>query len=410
MANTRPDTFLAPAAAAFARLYRALRRRLAPKTAEQSEPAEVQTDLCLAQSARLASHYAALALPEGLLRACSAEPLDADDARFVGRDEQTARLLAALERWRTGRNAMVAVTGPQGCGISSLLRQLSRHVTGHETCRYGELKHRPYDVSQTLALLGGVVGCEQPCASVEQLVEYINGLPPQVIVIDNGHFLACRIMGANEAIRVFGAVMVATQQRHLWVLGCQEHAWRRLVYVYHADRYFTDLIELPLFSEAELGLGLAARLQAAGLASVSGTAGDERLPTALARQMPTLHKLSNGKYDLACFYFLTALLVQDEDGQPDIQAVRALDFSALKDLISEELFTLAEVAAHGQLTIDDHCAVFRSTHDESWLLLERLYHRCLLDRDDTGAGPGYFLVPPYSDVITRHLAKLNYLY
>jgi hypothetical protein len=346
-----------------------------------------------------------------VLQAFSAEPLSAGDARFIGRQQQSDRVLAAVDLWRAGRRSMIAVTGPQGCGITSFLQQLADRVGDPETYRYGKLTHRPYDVSDALALLSSVVGCEQPPASVAQLIEYINGLTPSVFAIDNGHFLACRIMGAKEAIRVFGAVMVATQQRHLWLLGCQEYAWRRLSYVYRAERYFGDHIELAFFSEAELGECLASRLQVSGM-GLDTESGDEqqRIPAVLARQLSTLHRLSNGKPDLAYFYFLTSLGVSTGTTQLDVQAAVALDFSALKQLLSEELFTLAEVAAHGQLTLSEHRAVFRVSQQESGLLLERLYHQCLLDKDPSAVEPTYRLVPLYSDVVTRYLSNANFLY
>jgi hypothetical protein len=88
----------------------------------------------------------------------------------------------------------------------------------------------------------------------------------------------------------------------------------------------------------------------------------------------------------------------------------ALDFSAFKNLIREELFTLAEVAIHGRLTIADHCSLFRFSREESWLLLERLYQQCLLDKDETADIPDYQLVPVYSEVISSYLTKMNYLY
>lgn len=411
MTSTTQATFLTPAVKIFSRLYRYISRLLGRQADEQAEPIKVHADLCLAQAARRTRRYAELALPEALLQAFSSEPLAADDARFIGREEQTSRLLAALEMWRAGHSSMVAVTGPQGCGISSFLQQLAQRVADNESCLYSKLTHRPYDINDTLVLLGAVVGGEPSVGSVEELVEYINGLPPSVFAIDNGHFLACRIMGANEAIRVFGAVMVATQQRHLWVLGCQEYAWRRLVYVYRADRYFADRIELPLFSEVELGQCLTTRLQASGFALSAGLTGENaQLPTLLARQLSTLYKLCNGKPDYAFFYFLSSLLVHDENRQLELQPVLPLDFGILKQLISEELFTLAEVAAHGQLTIDDHRAVFRSSREESWLLLERLYRQCLLDKHETAGEPDYHLVPLYSDVISSYLANANYLY
>ena len=403
--------FLRPAAATLARLYRGTLRLFGRQTDEQTEPAKLQADLCLALAARPVPGAADTALPEAVLQAFSAEPLTAGDARFIGRQQQSDRVLAAVDLWRAGRRSMIAVTGPQGCGITSFLQQLADRVGDHETYRYSELTRRPYDISDTLALLSAVVGCEQPRDSVEQLVEYLDGLTPRVFAIDNGHFLACRIMGANEAIRIFGAVMVATQHRHLWLLGCQEYAWRRLSYIYRAERYFGDHIELAFFSEAELGECLASRLRASGMELQTEGGGEQQpIPAVLARQLSILHKLSNGKPDLACFYFLTSLLVPAGAGQLEMQAVLALDFSALKQLLSEELFTLAEVAAHGQLTLTEHRAVFRVSEQESRLLLERLYHQCLLDKDPNAVEPTYRLVPLYSDVVTRYLSNANFLY
>ena len=107
---------------------------------------------------------------------------------------------------------------------------------------------------------------------------------------------------------------------------------------------------------------------------------------------------------------LGCLQLAEGDAPLELRPLEALDFSILKQLISEELFTLAEVAAHGRLTIEDHCAVFRSSHDESWLLLERLYHQCLLDKHETAAGADYYLVPQYSNVISAYLGNANYLY
>jgi hypothetical protein len=411
MNNTTQTTFFNSVAGALSRQYQRVSRFLGHPSDKQVEPIKVNTDLCLAQAGRRANHYANMALQESLLQAFSAEPLAAGDARFIGREEQSNRLLAALEMWRAGRPSMVTVTGPQGCGITSFLQQLAQQVGDNESYRYGKLTRRPNDINDSLALLSAVVGKEQSVGSLEELLEYINGLPPSVFALDNGHFLACRIMGGHEAIRVFGAIIVATQQRHLWVLGCEEYAWRRLAYVYRADRYFTERIELPLFNEAELGQCLTARLQASGITLNSETTGeDPQMPAGLALQLNTLYKLGNGKPDFSFFYFLGSLNIHDENKRWDIQPAIELHFSILKQLISEELFTLAEVAAHGQLTIDDHRAVFRSSYEESWLLLDRLYNLCLLDKNGAASEATYHLVPLYSDVITRYLTKANYLY
>ncbi len=411
MTNPSQDSFFSPVAGAFTDLSQRLLQLVGIRSAEHTEDIKLLTDLCLAQSARRERHYKEKALPEALLQAFTVEPLAAGDVRFVGREEQLTRLSSALELWRAGRGAMIAVTGPQGCGLSSFLRQLEQSVGSNDTFRYSKLTRRPYDISDTLAMLSEFAGFEQPAKSIEELLEGINELPPRVFVIDNSHFLSCRVMGAHAAIRVFGAVMVATQQRHLWILGCEEFAWRRLTYIYHADRYFTDRIELGMLSEPELDECLALRQQMSGVELSSNLdGGDKELPDELESELPTLYKLSNGKPDFAFFYYLGSLQVNPENKQLNIKLGSALDFSALKKLIREELFTLAEVAVHGNMTIGDHRALFRCSREESWLLLERLYQQCLLDKDETDEEPRYRLVPVYSEVISRYLTNTNYLY
>ena len=410
MSTPAHQSFFARVTTAFARGYRRIVKLFGIDPAEPAESIVILTDLCLAQAARRELHYRQKALPEALLQAFTAEPLAAGDARFIGRETALTRLSAVHEMWCSGHSPMVAVTGPQGCGLSSFLRQLEQTVGGGKF-HYGALSRRPYDTSDSLELLSEIVGLEQPSENVEELLERINQLPPSVFVIDNGHLLTCRVMGAHTAIRIFGAVMVATQQRHLWVLGCEEFAWRRLTYIYRADRYFTDRIELAMFNESELNQCLAIRQEVSGVMLSSAIAGgDKAVADDLQNELSTFYRLSNGKPDLAFFYYLAALQVNAENGQLDLGCGTALDFAALKNLISEELFTLAEVAVHGCMTIDDHRTLFRTSREESWLLLESLYQQCLLDKDETRGVPGYRLVPVYSEVISRFLTNANYLY
>ncbi len=396
----------------FPRLYRRAFKLFGRKAAQLAEPINLKTDLCLAQSTQRDQLYSDMALPDNLLQAFTSDPLTAGDMRFIGREEQSSRLLTAVELWRAGRKTMIAVTGPQGCGITSFLQQLPAQVSSPVNWHYSQLTRRPCNTTDTLTLLSEVVGCDQLIASVVELVDYINDLPPTVFVIDNGHFLACRIMGAHEAIRVFGAVMVATQQ-HLWVLGCQEIAWLRMAYIFHVDRYFSEHITLSLFNDTELGLCLSTRLQVSGITLNTGgiTADQQSQPNdGLGQQLSTLYRLSNGKPDISFFYLLGSLIVHSESRQWDITPAIGLDFSLLKQLISEELFTLAELASHGHLTIDDHRSMFRCSREESWLLLEHLYQQCLLVRNDNADEPSYHLLPLYSDVISRFLTNANYLY
>ena len=395
----------------FTRLYQKLFMLFRSKTDELVISINVRTDLCYAQASRRAKLYRDRALPDSLLQAFDEKALPLGDMRFIGREEQLNRCLSAIEMWRSGQTSMLAISGPQGCGISSFLQQIPKHISDQQCWHYSELTRRPYDNDDSLTQLSRIVGSEQPFTSVSELIEHINTLPPSIFAIDNGHFLSSRIMGSNQAIRIFGAIMVATQEQHLWILGCEEYAWRRLVYLYHADRYFTELIELPLFNEVELNHCLTNRLKVAEISLNTGIASEEaESPLVLEQHFSTLYKLSNGKPDFSFFYLLGSINFNDENKLWDIQPAEQLDFNQLKQLVQEELFTLAEVSAHGKLSINDHQSIFRTSHEESWLLLERLYHHCLLDKTISGDTTTYHLVPLYSDVLTRFLSKANYLY
>lgn len=87
-----------------------------------------------------------------------------------------------------------------------------------------------------------------------------------------------------------------------------------------------------------------------------------------------------------------------------------LDFAVLNGLSRDDLFALAELAAHGRLTAAGHQAIFRNAQGESLLQLERLRHQCLVERGEADADPEYRLMPLFSNRIIKHLKTANVLY
>lgn len=387
------------------------------------EQRELRTDLAVGRQTRRTEQYRQVPLLDTLQEAFSPEPLAAGDKRFVGREQELHRLVTGLDLWRKGHSTTIAVTAKQGSGLTSTLQQLATNAAADETWHYAKFQRRAYSPADALTMLGDLLGCAQAAESIEQLVDCLNSLTPRVFVIDNCHFLASRIMGADAAIRCFGVIVAATQMRHMWVVGCEQYAWQRLDYIYQAKRYFDDCIELPLLNEATLGRCFVERMRAAQIlptvepsAELEGASArapepvQEQLPPMLAKVLTDLTRFSGGKPDLAFFYFLDCLYLNEESRQLDTRQAVQLDFSSLKQLVSDDLFTLAEVAANGELTVAEHCAVFRSVQEKSWLLLEHLHHLCLLDKQQGANGTAYRLMPLYSNVICQHLTNTNYLY
>lgn len=417
-----PDLTPAALAATLSRGFHGLAERLGLRL--EAAPSEAGDEPvcrhpCEGRADRLALEYARGGVPESLLQVCDAAPLQGGDPRFVGREKELARLLRSLDAWREQQPAMMAVVGPQGCGVTSLLRQLEANLRPGESLTYHALEGRPASARDALMQCGALFGLGEAPTSFEQLVGVINALAPRMIVLDNGHFLACRIMGANETIRTLGALMAATQERHQWVLGCRDEAWRRLAYTHRADRFFTEVIEVPPFGGEELGALMGARFSAAGFALApldtptpagDGEGGDAEEPPLLSPdRLVKLHALSGGLPVPAFCHLLRAL----ESGETGWRVGDFVPFGydALKALDRMESFTLAEIAVHGALTTAEHRNLLRLPEQESQMLLQRLCAQGLLERiHRDGVDTRYRLVPTHVATIVGRLHNANYLY
>jgi len=321
------------------------------------------------------------------------EPLPAGDPRFVARDDALERLGAVIERWKRGRPVMVAVTGPQGCGITSLLNQVPGLLTDDTVLRAEQFVERLRDPADVLPFIARLFDMETPPATEEALIAHINAIEPRVLVLDNAHFLAFRVMGAGGAAHKLGAIMVATQQRHLWIMGCRRQAWRRLMYLHQVERFFTDILELEYFNAEQLGEAITARRPADG-------------EEASARDFQRLHELCRGKPDLGFLYF-------ECGARTEAGGYRPLDVSVLKQLTVEDLFTLAELAVHGSMQLDEHGLIFRVTPEISQMQLNQLCGWGLVEcLDGNGGSPRtrFRLTPILSAIVSEHLYKSNYLY
>jgi hypothetical protein len=321
------------------------------------------------------------------------EALPAGDARFVGRTGELETLGGIVERWRSGHAIMAAVTGPQGCGITSLLNQVPGLLAADTVYHSERLGERLRDSSAVLALVTQLFDLQTAPDSSAALIDQLNAAVPRVVILDNAHFLAFRVMGARDAARRLGAVMVATQPRHLWIMGCRRQAWLRMAYLHQVERFFTHVLELDYFSAEQLGELIAARQ--------SAPAADAPPP-----DLPRLHQLCRGKPDLGFLYLHCG--TSTEAG-----SYRPLDVSILKRLEMDELFTLAELAVHGSLHSGEHSQIFRLSPQNSQLQLNQLCNQGLVERlGPDGASPEarYRITPILSALVSDHLYKSNYLY
>lgn len=334
-------------------------------------------------------------------RAFSTSPLENGDPRFIGREAAFETLGAAMNEWRAGRASMAVVHGPQGAGISSLLAQIPILAQPNERLVNARFCDRLRETTDVIQMLAQALDLDQVPASADELVDVLQQIEPRIIVLDDAHLLAFRVMGSHAAIRGLGAIMVTSQPRHLWIVGCHRYAWQRLVYLYQADRYFSHAIELDFLTTDELQQTITRRFNTIRT--------EIDWPN---QDWQRLHAYSRGKPDLA-FLYSRLLNAEINSANEQHNVLRAIDLTVLKSLGMDDLFTLAELAVHGNLRNDEHQLIFRGHIESGRMRLEALRHYGLIERLDSACGDQnsrYRISPLLSGLIADYLYKANYLY
>lgn len=351
-------------------------------------------------------------LPTEIVEAFDDRPLAPNDPRFVGRTLELDQIADALTEWRAGRGSLTAIIAPHGAGLTTLLNQARHLIQGDEELSYLSLAERIHSSADALRTINSIFELDPQPLSVAEMILAINKMPRRVIMIDDAHMLLARSMGNQAAVQTIGALLVATQVQHCWIIGCAKQAWRRLSFLYQTDHFFNRLIELDYFSLEELSEIIERRFYGLGYEWSARIALEQEKSDPMIERFRQLHSLSNGLPEMAFFFLLFAM--SEMDGKIiKLQPFSSLDTSAIKSCSEEELFSLAEIFVHGVLDHVEHEALFRISSEQSMVRLERLCRTGILQRIRTNehyASNSYYLSPILAQAVVQHLVISNRLY
>jgi len=370
-----------------------------------SEDAMVPLD----QVSRFYQSEVYLALDEALKSAFYDGPLGGLDARIIERKD-IRFIQDCYQLWEHGRNISCAIYGEKGTGLSTLLtifiQELKQKSKPYEII---QLSQRVSDEQQVITILAKQFGLANKTYKLDEFIESVNALPPCAIIIDNLHFLVQRTLSAQKVVDCLGAIILASRGHHFWLLAGEEQAWRRLCYGYQFENLISHQQHISNFTESEIRNLLVKRFQYAGFHTIN----DFDLEKSQGSKTPLqdIAKRSKGCVELSLFYCLNHLTHGTTPQSIYLMIPQDIDTSALKKLTQNDLFTLAEMAAHGQLSAKEHSRIFRMEVTQSRMLLEHLRVLGFLDHNDESTqSQAYKLKLIISAVIIRYLISMNYLY
>lgn len=315
-----------------------------------------------------------------------------------------------LKLWKHGRNISCSIYGEKGTGLSTVLNMFQTHLKkDNQLNKLINFDRRICSSIDVINTIGKNLNMDINTKSLDHFIDSINELPATVIMIDNCHLLVQRTLQAQEVLDTLGSIILGSRGHHLWVISCEEQAWRRLCNGYQFNNMFSHKLHVDNFSDSQIRELLLNRIRYAGFNRIN----DVDINTVKQEKSPldAIAKKSKGCVELGLFYCLNNLTYGTKQHSLLINPPLEIDMGSFKELSQLELFTLAEICAHGQLTANEHMAVFRLTLNQSKMVLEHLRVLGLLDQEEqANRRDAYSLKLIISAVVIRYLISMNYLY
>lgn len=333
---------------------------------------------------------------------------------LVGREEELEQLEDAFARWEEKKACSVALIGPEGSGKTSLLNCFARENSRRAPFVFAELTGRMQSEADLVKFFTGVFEMAKTPEDVPALIDHLLAGPRRVILVENGHLLGLRTIGGMQAAHAFIQLILATQRHCLWVVSFRGYAWRRLDHLLGISQFFTHHQQALFHRAGELREAILLRHRTADLPlrflpeETSEPEDDQK--TLEDRYFTNLFNISGGNVETAICFWVGSLTFHADDKTLDVAPLIHPNTNFLKALGKSYLFAMAEVVSHGELTVDEYCAIFRQQKSSGQVVLDYLSHLNLLISERRDGIVSYRLNPLFQVQVTRQLELMNILY
>jgi len=309
---------------------------------------------------------------------------------FINREEEIQKLELSYENWMKDRFVTCAIIGEKGCGVTSTLSAFLKKIPKIETIR-AELSQKIYTDESYFTFFNSLLKTEG-IKSNKGLIDSLNDTQDhKIIIIENLHHMFLKKVGGFESMEMLFELISYTTKKVLWIGVFTPQTWNYLDKTIAISNYFTSEIVMHQLTYETIKEIMLKRIdceltrvefipneQTIESKTFQNLQESEKQPYLEEKFFKLLSKLSNGNISLAQLYWIRAISTAEDDKKLIVKEIDDFDYSFIKNLSSEALFTLQALILHDGLTINDFSIVMHESLSQSRKILMPMLERGLL--------------------------------
>lgn len=311
------------------------------------------------------------------------EPLETTNF-LIGRSEQYAVIRRAYERWKSTGESNLAIIGEVGSGKTSVINCADKTVLKDETIIRVNLDHTVTEEPEICRIISRSVDLPV-LENFADMQAALNSGPPRIILVEDAENLYLRTVGGTSGLKDLLIMVSETYKNVLWIFTFRKYAWNYLDRTLRISSYFYYDVETRSLSKSDIRKVIMTRHDISGYklsfevseglkkqkAYRKARTEEERQSAAADRYFDKLLDISQGNIMLAMFYWLTSI-ERYESNVVFVGDLSELDFRFISQLPMDQIYTLAAMVQHSNLSIREHAQIFHNTPKQSMLAIEAL--------------------------------------
>lgn len=321
----------------------------------------------------------------------SSDPLQ--DGRFYrGRMILNTMFISSYTYWKKGQFSNLVLVGERGSGKTSCMNLLAGQVDSEHTLLRGMIAFTTWREAELIGELCRICGYT-PCDTADAFVQKVMADERRLVILLEGfQNMFLRHMDGFAALEAFLMILTRTGSRVFWVVSCSRHGWNYLSKLYQTEGYFTHTRYVDEVNREVLRDIVMSRHRVSGYDLLFEPDEDMRRSRAFRKLMGMPHeqqkllqedffteldKLARGNIVIAILYWLLAIKEVRNDLLV-LTPLRDIKVELGDGFSSEDLFVIAAVLQHDDLTAAQLSLVLGESERHCLLVLSKLVSRSVL--------------------------------